>query len=31
MEKKNVSFSKGGLRVGVKTIDEEAYADKTQR
>ena len=32
MEKKNVSFSKdGGLKVGVKQMDDETYADKTQR
>ena len=32
MEKKNMSFTKeGGLRVGVKDIGEENYADKTQK
>lgn len=31
MEKKNVSFSKDGMRVGVKQINDEDYADRTQR
>lgn len=32
MEKKNMSFTKdGGLRVGVKEMDNENYADKTQK
>ena len=31
MEKKNMSFSKdGGLRVGVREMKDEDYADKTQ-
>ncbi|KAK4613809.1 hypothetical protein CLAFUW4_09025 [Fulvia fulva] len=31
MEKKNMSFTKeGGLRVGVKEVKDEKYADKTQ-
>ena len=32
MEKKNMSFTKeGGLKVGVKEMKDEAYADKTQQ
>jgi hypothetical protein len=31
MEKKNVSFSKDGMKVGVKEMSEEEYADRTQR
>lgn len=31
MEKKHVSFSKDGMTVGVKTMHEDEYADKTQR
>lgn len=32
MEKSNVSFTKeGGLRVGVKEMRDESYADKTQK
>jgi hypothetical protein len=32
MEKKNVVFNKdGGVRVGVKEINSEEYADRTQR
>ncbi|EMC95634.1 hypothetical protein BAUCODRAFT_71344 [Baudoinia panamericana UAMH 10762] len=31
MEKKNLSFTKdGGLKVGVKQVDDESYTDKTQ-
>ncbi|KAK5119197.1 hypothetical protein LTR85_007811 [Meristemomyces frigidus] len=31
MEEKNIGFTKeGGLRVGVKAMPEETYADKTQ-
>ncbi|KAK1072464.1 hypothetical protein LTR12_008435 [Friedmanniomyces endolithicus] len=31
MEKKNIGFTKeGGLRVGVKSIDDETYTGKTQ-
>ncbi|GAB7352613.1 hypothetical protein MBLNU459_g2990t2 [Dothideomycetes sp. NU459] len=30
MEKKNVSFSKDGMKVGVKEIKDEDYTDKTQ-
>jgi hypothetical protein len=32
MEKKNISFSKeGGLKVGVKHVNQEDIDDKTQR
>lgn len=32
MEQKNIGFTKeGGLRVGVKAMPEESYADKTQK
>ena len=31
MEKKNVVFTKDGMKVGVKEMKSEAYADKTQR
>lgn len=32
MEKKNMSFTKeGGIRVGVKAMPDESYADKTQK
>ena len=31
MEKKHVSFSKDGMKVGVKSINDEDYADKTQK
>lgn len=31
MEKKNVSFSKDGMKVGVKQINDEDYADRTQK
>lgn len=31
MEKKNIVFSKDGARVGVKEVNAEEYADKTQR
>lgn len=32
MEKKNMAFTKdGGLRVGVKEMKDETYADKTQK
>lgn len=31
MDKKNVSFSKDGMKVGVKQVNDEDYADKTQR
>lgn len=31
MEKKNVVFTKDGARVGVKEVNTEDYADRTQR
>lgn len=31
MEKKNVVFTKDGMKVGVKEVKTEDYADKTQR
>ncbi|KAF2478054.1 uncharacterized protein BDR25DRAFT_299773 [Lindgomyces ingoldianus] len=31
MEKKNVVFSKDGMKVGVKEVRTEDYADRTQR
>ena len=32
MERKNMSFAPdGGLKVGVKDVNDEAYGDKTQR
>ncbi|KAF2232826.1 hypothetical protein EV356DRAFT_504833 [Viridothelium virens] len=30
MEKKNIAFTKDGMKVGVKEIKDEEYADKTQ-
>lgn len=30
MEKKNVSFTKDGMRVGVKDVQNEEYVDRTQ-
>ncbi|KAI4770494.1 hypothetical protein E4T44_14385 [Aureobasidium sp. EXF-8845] len=30
MEKKNVSFSKDGMKVGVKEMSEEEYANRAQ-
>ncbi|KAG9574024.1 hypothetical protein KCU77_g14958, partial [Aureobasidium melanogenum] len=30
MEKKNVMFTKDGMKVGVKEMSEEEYADRTQ-
>jgi len=30
LEKKNISFSKDGMKVGVKGLRDEDYADKTQ-
>ncbi|KAF2083265.1 hypothetical protein K490DRAFT_52115, partial [Saccharata proteae CBS 121410] len=30
MQKKNVVFSKDGMKVGVKEVNEEEYADRTQ-
>ena len=31
MEKKNIAFTKDGMKVGVKEVKVEDYADKTQR
>ena len=31
MEKKNVVFTKDGMKVNVKEIKDEAYKDRTQR
>ena len=31
MEKKNVLFTKDGMKVGVKEVKDEVYADRTQR
>jgi len=31
MEEKNVSFSKEGLKVGVREVRNENYVDRTQR
>ena len=31
MEKKNVKFTKDGMRVGVKEVKDEDYRDRTQR
>lgn len=31
MEKKNVVFTKDGMKVGVKEVKDEDYADSTQR
>ena len=31
MEKKNVSFGKEGMKIGVKEIKTEHYVDQTQR
>jgi hypothetical protein len=31
MEKKNMSFTKDGMKVGVKEVSDEQYADKTQK
>jgi hypothetical protein len=31
MEKKNIAFTKDGMKVGVKDVNEEKYADKQQR
>jgi hypothetical protein len=31
MEKRNVSFSKDGMKVGVKEMSEEEYANRAQR
>lgn len=31
MEKKNISFGKEGMKIGVKEVRNENYVDKTQR
>lgn len=31
MEKKNISFNKDGMKIGVKEIRNENYVDQTQR
>jgi len=31
MEKKNISFSKEGMKVGVKELRDDEYADAQQR
>ena len=31
MEKKNISFGKDGMKIGVKEIRNENYVDQTQR
>lgn len=31
MSRRNINFSKEGMRVGVKDIGNESYVDKTQR
>lgn len=31
MSRRNINFSNGGMRVGVKDIGNENYVDKTQR
>lgn len=31
MEKKNVMFSRDGMKVGVKEVDDEEYKDRSQR
>jgi hypothetical protein len=31
MEKKNVSFTKDGMKVGVKEVKNDEYADRTQK
>lgn len=31
MEKKNVMFSRDGMKVGVKEINDEEYKDRSQR
>ena len=31
MEKKNVMFTRDGMKVGVKEVKEEEYQDRTQR
>lgn len=31
MEKKNVSFGKDGMKIGIKEVKTENYVDQTQR
>lgn len=31
MEKKNVMFTRDGMKVGVKEVNEEDYVDRSQR
>ena len=31
LEKRNIAFSKDGMKVGVKEMNSEDYEDKTQR
>ena len=31
MEKKNISFGKEGMKIGVKEVGNENYVDQTQR
>lgn len=31
MERKNIAFSRDGMKVGVREIKDEAYKDRTQR
>ena len=31
MEKKNISFGKEGMKIGVKEVKNENYVDQTQR
>jgi len=31
LEKKNIAFTKDGMKVGVKELRDEDYADKTQK
>ena len=31
MEKKNVSFGKGGMKIGVKEVKDDDYRAKTQK
>lgn len=31
MEKKNISFGKDGMKIGIKEVRNERYVDQTQR
>lgn len=31
MEKRNIAFTRDGMKVGVREIKDEAYKDRTQR